>query len=119
MKELIKLLQILKHSKFCENDGSFRVSETIFCMVRHLGRGSKLLLEYNGYSLYVDYERMISITNDKINIVCKIPYNCEDRTEFFQLSTMYDYNDMNYEDLMSLHELCNFMIKRDLNERKR
>lgn len=118
MKELIKLLQILRHS-ILGMDGVFRISEDILFHYRFTQRGSRLYIQYNKYTVYINHEMELFSSNNRVPVLNKVPYHCEDKNEFFQLSTTYDYDDMSYEDLLSLHELCNFMINRDLNERKR
>ncbi len=78
---------------------SYRVTE----------KGSLIILSDN-YSLVVS-KRQITLS-DYDTYSYAFPYNCEDKNEFFQLSTMYDYGDITYEDLCAFHMLCEFLIKR-------
>lgn len=117
MKELFSDLQQFKDVELYER--TFWL-DTDKCFVRHTQRGTNIVFCYKGYIILVSEHTYIQIMDSRSDKIkdWRIPYKCEDKNEFFQLSTKYDYGNMNYEDLISFHDLCDFMIKRDLRERK-
>lgn len=115
MKDIFEDLQNLRYSELI--DKKFRIDE-ITCSVRYTQRGIVLLFGNKGYTIICNIDnhiRIICAKNDKTND-WSIPYKCEDKNEFFQLSTKYDYHNMSYEDLYNFQNLCGDMIKRNLNE---
>lgn len=87
------------------------------CKIRHLA--SKAISVHfisHEYSINIQMkEHWIVIISDEGTF--KVPYKCEDQNEFFQLSTMYDYRGLTYQNLVKLKELELFMKNRDSNER--
>lgn len=118
MKELFNKLEQFRYS---ELDSSTFWLDTDKCIIRHTGADfPNIIFSYKDYVILVSDSGFIHLINtcSEKTIDLRIPYKCEDKNEFFQLSTKYDYGNMSYEDLVKFHDLCDFMIKRDLRERK-
>ena len=115
MKEVLKSVQVFRDVPL--SGYQFVYTKHEVCMVRHLHNGLHIAIFYNSCRIFVN-EKRIEAYNSRTKQTLVVPYNCEDRNEFFQLSTIYDYHGITYDDLKEFHEFCNFMVRRDLNERK-
>lgn len=119
MQKLIKSLQELRTAPLYSNS-QFQTGDCgAVCMVRHLNRGTHVMFTLDTCSIFIS-ETKLEVYNLLKNDECvtfKVPFKCEDQNEFFQLSTIHDYNGMTYNDLIELRELRDFMVKRDINER--
>ena len=120
MRDIIHDLQKFRNS---ELENNYFIINDHKCFIAYLGSSNAIRLFFDDNRVttvtvfYDDFIRLFDNRTEDI-IIYKFPYNCEDKNEFFQLSTIYDYSNITYEDLQELHELCDFMVKRDLNERK-
>lgn len=121
MRKIIKELQVLRSAPLYSNSQFQNGMLGAVCMVRHVNNGTHVVFSHNACSIAVSKTKLevYNLEKDKKLISFKVPYKCEDRNEFFQLSTIHDYHGITYDDLMDLHDLCDFMIKRDINERKK
>lgn len=116
MKELLKNIQIFRSVPLSGKQFVYSAHE--ICMVQHLSSGILLSIFYGSYRIFVNMKKIDMYDTDTKRALI-IPYNCEDRNEFFQLSTIHDYQGITYDDLMEFHDFCDFMIKRVINERSR
>lgn len=120
MQRVIKELQKLRTAPLYSNSQFQTGDYGAVCLVRHLSRGRHVLFTYDLCSIFVSNTKVevYNLRNGTEYVSFKVPYNCEDRQEFFQLSTINDFHNMTYDDLIELKDLCDFMVKRDINERK-
>lgn len=117
MNRALSDFESLRYAPFYNNSSFISTGWNCTCKIRHLA--SKAISVH-----FISHEYSINIQLKEHWIVIiepeglfKVPYNCEDQNEFFQLSTMYDYRGLTYQSLVKLKELELFMKNRDINER--
>ncbi len=110
MKEILKQAEKLRNSSlhhdvyYCDNDNSFFSPDKCYFKDDSLF----FALMYCNILVKKD-ENQIFILDAETSSSLLIPFECEDEKEFFQLSTVYDFKDIKFEDLKQFRDLFYFM----------
>lgn len=107
MKEVIQELQELRTAPV-EPNGTYS-SDNCGCNPR------KIMDNLIGVHMYsLTHNTVIQVSEKHITIYTeygrtKVPYKCEDKSEYFQLSMIHDYFGMSYEDFIQLKDIARYM----------
>jgi len=115
MKGVIGLLYCTELNEFIDtstNDKTFSTDEITVKIYKNKN-GDQCI----DYTIMIIYTITVNLNKNSTkikgsynNCYMELPYDCEDRNEFFQLNCYYDFHDFKFEDLIKIQEWTKYFL---------